>query len=1016
MNRQLPILLSMIGVFCVITWISVSQWISPSVGFPKAEGGVLDASQWNFAEQGFFPLRGEWEFYEGMLLEPDDFRTPNESLAESRRLVQVPGGWKNIVQSDPVKGYGAGTYRLLVELNDSDIYSLRAKMVRMSSRVFIAGVDLGGNGRPAVTEEHFVASNIPFFGSVQAEAGKVEIIIQMASFKFMEGGLVQTPEFGLMQDILERRDHSRFADMIVLTMLLVFAMYYAGIFRQWHKEPYLMHFCLFCLTTGLFLSLDNEILASTVIDLPFMWLQKLLYFLPLLSFYFFLHYVYRYLGERENPFFIWLRRCYYVSLFLIVVLPNRFLFEYILVDILLQMVTLGTILYAIFKSRSRGEFGSLYMLLGLFFLIASWLYTQLHYILALDNPYYMVIIPLLLVFSQAFLMSDRLQNAFRRNERLTNRLLQYDRQKDDFLAKTSHELRTPLHGIVNLSQSLLDNRVNPLQEEHRDNIRMLHLMGRRMVGLVHDILDMNRIRNGQFSVDLTSVNVGQSVGYVLETLAITSIHKEVELVNDLPSTLPLVWADENRLRQILYNLLENGLKYTKKGSVRISAERHGNELAISVTDTGMGIPAKMMESLFQPFVQTERRPAGVNSGLGLGLAISKELVELQGGQLEVESKVGSGSRFTFTLPIDSASEEVAVAAVRGESAVAIMPMLSPSERGEEIHVLIVDDKPSNVKVLIDVINSLKYGYTAAGSGEEALAVLGQSSKPDLVLLDLMMPDISGLDVCRTIRSMHGLAELPVLMLTASGQSGDILASFEAGANDILQKPFELAELKARVQSLLAMKSSSEQAVRREMDFLQAQITPHFLYNSLNALVGLSYTNVDRLRETIYHLTTYLRAKFTFVFEGELIPFEKELELVKAYLAIEKLRFGDRLEFRCQLEEGLHCMLPPLSLQPIVENAVRHGIGPKPSGGYVQITAIRNGDGVDIIVEDDGVGMDEDVLHQLNLGKNDGVGVDNVNRRWQMRYGRKLDIRSKLGEGTRITMRLPEGNHDQSDNH
>jgi len=285
--------------------------------------------------------------------------------------------------------------------------------------------------------------------------------------------------------------------------------------------------------------------------------------------------------------------------------------------------------------------------------------------------------------------------------------------------------------------------------------------------------------------------------------------------------------------------------------------------------------------------------------------------------------------------------------------------------------------------------------------------------PDLVLLDLMMPGISGLDICRNIRSLHGLSELPVLMLTASGQTADTIAAFAAGANDILQKPFEIAELKARVQSLLAMKSSSEHAVRREMDFLQAQITPHFLYNSLNALVGLSYKDVDKLRETIQHLTTYLRAKFTFVFQGEAVPLEKELELVQSYLAIEQLRFGQRLRVQYDIDENAQALLPPLTLQPIVENAVRHGIGQKPEGGTVNIIVRQSGSGVEIIVEDDGVGMHDEELMLLEAGLQSGIGISNVNRRLQMRYGQKLQMVSRYGKGTRITIHLAEGNHVES---
>ncbi|MFC5701390.1 ATP-binding protein [Cohnella faecalis] len=1017
MNKQLAVLLGMIGIFFIVTLIFIWDWLNPPGEFPEARNGVLDARQWDFAEQGVIPLSGQWEFYEGQLLGPDDFRSGWKSMQARPQLVKVPGSWQRAVNSVRGEGFGAGTYRLLVDVNREDIYSLRAKKIRLSSHIYINGTDVGGTGRPALTAEDFVPSNVPFFGTAAANAGQVEIIMQVASFEFFQGGLVQAPIFGLTGDVMADRDNSRLADMILITTLLVFGLYYVGMFKQWRKEPHIMYFSLFCLSTGLFFSLDDEILATTLIpSLSFPWLQKMIFIFPYMTFLFFFRYVYSYLGEKESTFIRLLRQFSYMYLALAVIVPNSYLTRLFSLGIALQILCFFAIFYAIFHSRRRETHGGYYVTLGVFFLIFTWIYGQFRYLLALDNPYYIIVTPLLLVFSQAFLMSDRIRDAFQRSDRLTTRLLQYDRQKDEFLATTSHEIRTPLHGIINLSQALLDNQDTPLRPEHRENIQLLHLIGRRLAGLVHDILDMNRIRYGQLSIHPTAVNVGTSVRFVMETLSVSSINREVKLVSELPRKLPLVRADENRLRQILHNLMENGLKYTDRGTVKISAEVREDELALTVEDTGRGIPTDAFADLFQPFVQYQEDSSGSRDGIGLGLSISKQLVELQGGRLEVESEVGVGSRFTFTLPIAHSEEEAAATTEwtgTGAAAEETTAPLSGSLQGgkaAEFHILIVDDEPSNLKVLIDAVTSMRHAYTAVGSGREALDTLLRAPKPDLVLLDLMMPGLSGLEVCREIRSLRGLAELPVLMLTASGQTGDILASFNAGANDIVQKPFEMAELKARVRSLLAMKNSSEQAIRREMDFLQAQITPHFLYNSLNALVGLSYKDVDKLRETIHHLTTYLRGKFTFVFQGEFVAFEREMELVQAYLAIEQLRFGSRLRVRYRNEDEIRCLLPPLTLQPIVENAVRHGIGQKPSGGTIDISVSRSTDGVEIIVEDDGVGMDDDALRSLNKGGASGVGIGNVNRRLQMLYGRKLEIRSSPGQGTQVKLVIPEDNY------
>lgn len=1009
MNKPIAAMLSMIMVFILAVLFLIYHWLNPGVEYPTAVEGQLDARGWDFSEDGVIPLKGEWEFYAGELLIPEDFRNHSEP-ASSRRYLTVPGGWKGILSAGGKDGYGVGTYRLLVQVDQTDIYSLRAKKIRMSSHIFMNGADLGGNGIPSANPDHFVASNLPFLGTEKVEAGTIEIIIQVSSFKYLKGGLVQAPELGKYEIVAARVDHSRLADTVQIVTMMLFALYYGGMFRQWRKQRHLMHFSLLCLFAGLFFSIDNEILlASLLPSISFVWLQKMIYSLAFLTFLFFTYYIFSYLNEPDNVFFRWLRRITYVYVGIIVLFPLDYIRIMMLSNMIIQAATFGNIFYALFRNQSKRVPGTGSLALGVFFLLMTCISAQMRYELALDNPYFMIIAPLLLVFSQAFLMSNRIQQAFSRNEKLSNQLLVYDRQKDEFLAKTSHELRTPLHGLINLSQSMLDEPHSEMGSKHKENIRLMNLVGRRLVGLVHDILDMSLIKYGQLRIHMTTVDLRVTVHFVLETLSITPMNKQVAIINELPDDLPLLHADENRLKQILYNLLENGLKFTEQGTVRIGAERRGNELEVSILDTGRGIPGQKLDSIFQPFEQYSELGAQSPGGIGLGLSITKQLVELQGGKLTVESEAGKGSCFTFTLPIAKGQMpgEPSIPAV--SSYTDSLPLKGRATSGEtaEFTLLLVDDEPSNVKILIDVVSSLNYDYVAVLSGKEAVEHLRRFPRPDLVLLDLMMPGVSGLDVCREIRGMHGMAELPVLMLTASGQTGDIVAAFAAGANDILQKPFELSELKARVQSLLSMKRSSEHAVRREMDFLQAQITPHFLYNSLNALVGLSYkNNTDKLRETIYHLTTYLRAKFTFSFESQHVVFDKELELVKAYLAIEQLRFGSRLQVHYFIEPGFHCLIPPLTLQPLVENAVRHGIGPKASGGTVEIRASRVAGGAEFIVSDDGVGMSEELLAKLNRNQGSGVGTGNVNRRLKMLYAQRLQIESEPNQGTKIRFYIP----------
>jgi len=277
----------------------------------------------------------------------------------------------------------------------------------------------------------------------------------------------------------------------------------------------------------------------------------------------------------------------------------------------------------------------------------------------------------------------------------------------------------------------------------------------------------------------------------------------------------------------------------------------------------------------------------------------------------------------------------------------------------------------------------------------------------LVILDVMMPKMSGYEVCREIRKKYSLIELPVLLLTASEKTAVIELGFTVGANDYLFKPVDKVELTARVNTLLELKKSVEQAVTSELCFLQAQIKPHFLFNALNTIMSFCRTNPERARELLLDLSNYLRKSFDFNNKEKFVSLENEMSFVKSYLAIEKARFSKRLNIIYDIEPNLNCLMPPLILQPLVENAVRHGIASKRQGGTVKISAKGENEFVLIKVEDDGVGIDKERLNSiLNKTIEGSVGMKNIIKRLDLIYGYGIDIETEPDKGTTISLKIP----------
>ncbi|WP_287287851.1 response regulator [Okeania sp. SIO2B9] len=304
---------------------------------------------------------------------------------------------------------------------------------------------------------------------------------------------------------------------------------------------------------------------------------------------------------------------------------------------------------------------------------------------------------------------------------------------------------------------------------------------------------------------------------VVETVVtlnlLISKNKNLQLINAIPKNLPPVSADENRLQQILYNLIGNALKFTDSGKVEISAALITNnynsqafqEMIITVSDTGIGIPSDKLESIFKYFEQGEGSTARKYGGTGLGLAVTKQLVELHGGKIWVQSQFGVGSSFSFTLPISEkyVADPLNISVSRVNDIVETSPNIEPYENhlaDGDFHILVVDDEPINVQVLTNHLTANKYQITQALNGKEALDAVAKHQNFDLILLDVMMPNMSGYEVCAKIRETYPAENLPILMLTAKNQVADLVMGFQFGANDYLTKPFAKDELLTRIKT------------------------------------------------------------------------------------------------------------------------------------------------------------------------------------------------------------------------
>ncbi|WP_248924424.1 ATP-binding protein [Paenibacillus hamazuiensis] len=394
------------------------------------------------------------------------------------------------------------------------------------------------------------------------------------------------------------------------------------------------------------------------------------------------------------------------------------------------------------------------------------------------------------------------------------RLQELDRLKDEFLANTSHELRTPLHGIIGITESLLDGVAGSLPQAARNNLAVVMSSGQRLSRLIDDILDFSKLKHRDVILRPSSLHLYPAVALALAALEPIARKKGLALINEVGEQTPPVIADENRLQQMLYNLIGNAVKFTEKGFIRLAAHTEestgGAWVVLTVADSGIGLSPEQLELIFEPFEQADSPYS--SGGTGLGLSITRKLAELHGGRLSAVSEAGAGSTFSLALPAAAEAAPVpdpeSAPPVKESAAGADliwmpddteftdhMPAMSLENDGPLI--LVVDDEPINLRVVANFLLWSRFRVATASGGKEAIRLIEELG-PDLVLLDVMMADLNGYDVCREVRRTRNAGELPIVLLTAKRQPADVVQGFDAGASDYLSKPITRRELLARV--------------------------------------------------------------------------------------------------------------------------------------------------------------------------------------------------------------------------
>ena len=639
-------------------------------------------------------------------------------------------------------------------------------------------------------------------------------------------------------------------------------------------------------------------------------------------------------------------------------------------------------------------------------------------------------------------------------EQAYKQLQEVDRLKSEFFANVSHELRTPLTLILSPVDDLLD-KLRPSPE--RNALKVVRRNATRLLRMIDDLLDLARLEAGGLRLRIMQFDPCELSRRVAENAMPAAKAKGIDLVFDAKCEPAERYGDPHRIEIILTNLIGNAMKFTpKNGRIEVSVFHNAAGTSIEVADTGPGIARNEQQRIFDRFHQTETSERRRQGGVGIGLALARELAQLHGGSLTVESQLGEGSTFTLFLKsgkdhfhteimerrqlqmehhpgrrIEDRATSIHTREMDEAMPVQIRQSERPPERvlldrGRLPRVLVAEDEVDLRAFIVDSL-SATCEVDAAGNGAEALELMNKH-RPDLVLTDVMMPEVSGLDLTRTIKGDPSLRNIPVILLTARGENEAALEGYEAGADDFVSKPFHTKVLQARIRAHLKMRGLSlqlaDQARLASAGTLAAGLA-HEVKNPLNAavnaarvlqqggssrvsnerLMGVIIDALDRINGVISALDAHARPA-----DGtDLAPCDVR-QAVRSTLDLLEHKMK-QIHVHEDYEVTGEVFAPARAFNQVLLNLVDNSVRSGASNIWIELRQVDKL--VSVSVADDGPGVPPDAVHRIFdpffttrvEGEGTGLGL-HLSRRIAQECGGELRYEPRPGGGARFVMEIP----------
>jgi signal transduction histidine kinase/CheY-like chemotaxis protein len=732
-----------------------------------AKNGVADLRSYDFTQQPSIKLDGEWAFY------PSEFVSPTSGVQLVQETINLPKRWDE-------SGYpsmGFGTYSLTILRPIDSRLAVRIPDLFSAYQLYVNSELVTQVGTPGIdAQTSRPGRKVEMVSLTHFNSDSLHLVLHISNFTHLKGGIGASIILGDQNKLYAEKSKEDAADLFLSGGLVIGAFFFLSLYFFGQQEKIALYFALFCLAYSYRIVGWGNYVLYDIVDLPYRLGMFFEYSTLYLSGFFFALYI-KNLYPDETPKVLTNIFSYTSLVFVFfALLPIHILSRinyYYIYGLLLGLILLCYVLIKALLQRRQGAILTAFSILGIFMIFSV---KTLSYLNVIEEIKSITLGgQIIFFFFQAMVLSKHYSESWLASKRKAEEASQ---AKSDFVSVMSHEIRTPLNAVIGTTHHLIENNQNPEQKADLDNLKH---SSENLLSLINNILDFSKIDAGKIELEKSATNLKDFCSQAIEMIKPIADQKGVELILELDEKLPKkVALDKVRLSQVLANLLGNSIKFTEKGHVKLIV----NQLTIkgdicriyfAVEDTGLGISENVKDSIFEAFNQANNSVTRKFGGTGLGLTITKKLVELMKSRIFVESELGKGSVFSFVLSMEVCDNH---------EEIELKPAAPKDISGH--HILLVEDNSMNILIATRLLHKWGLNVIVAQNGKEALDLIA-THEFDLVLMDLQMPIMDGYEATFILRQQG--YKKPIIALTASPVFDDTSKLKKSDLDGIISKPY-----------------------------------------------------------------------------------------------------------------------------------------------------------------------------------------------------------------------------------